>query len=155
AAAGEGLGIEAEVEDDFFGGGRDPAEIGVGRERRGIVDDHLGDLGLRVLLRRHRRRSFHGFSAFFFVHVTLPSGNKRGNTGKRGAWVWRHASGEGWWGVGLGPPPTGCPPVPRRGTGLWPVGERDTGGKPVPRGADRRSPSLPPINQRLTDHSDQ
>ena len=39
---GKRLRIQAEVENDFLGGGRDPAEIRVGRQGRGIVDDDLG-----------------------------------------------------------------------------------------------------------------
>ena len=42
AACCEGLRIEAEVEDDFLGGCRDAAEIGIGRKRAGIVDDDFG-----------------------------------------------------------------------------------------------------------------
>ena len=36
------LRIQAEVENDFLGGGGDPAEIRVRRQGRGIVDDDLG-----------------------------------------------------------------------------------------------------------------
>ena len=41
-AGRERLGIEAEVEDHFFGSGRDPAEVRVGRQRPRVVDDDLG-----------------------------------------------------------------------------------------------------------------
>ena len=51
AAGRERLRIEAEVEDDLLGSRRDPAEIGVRRQGAGIVDDDLGGLTLRVLLR--------------------------------------------------------------------------------------------------------
>ncbi len=50
AAGCKRLRIQAEVEDDFLGRGRDPAEIRIGRQRRGIVDDDLGLLlGLWIL----------------------------------------------------------------------------------------------------------
>ena len=50
ATGGERLRIQAEIENNFLGRGCDPAEIGVGRQGRGIVDDDLGLLlGLRIL----------------------------------------------------------------------------------------------------------
>ena len=50
AAGCERLRIQAEVENHFLRGGRDPAEVRVGRKGRRIVDDNLGLLlGLGVL----------------------------------------------------------------------------------------------------------
>ena len=55
---GERLGIEAEVEDDLLGRRGDPAEIGVRRKRRGIVNDDLGRLLLLGIRSRGARSLF-------------------------------------------------------------------------------------------------
>ena len=46
AAGGERLGVQAEVEDDLFGGGGDAAEVRVRGQRAGVVDEDFGLLRL-------------------------------------------------------------------------------------------------------------